>query len=244
MPSFITRARRANRRSRTLRCKRHGRRLYQPFQCAVDVPLPGSPAQLGPVAWRGLMRKPMAAAYPAARSVAGAPGELPWSRIGATVRRAGQPGQHPAVVGLLAHHRPWFPAACRLTISIVIITGSFLLDIPLGAGRPYSPHRGGVDRERHRPDAAQRATGGLARRRARGRDRTQPGPAVCPGHAVARPDHRKRPTHRCRRSRSEHRLLSPLTPTDARISAAQERPGTHDRTLSQRARGPESPQCG
>lgn len=43
---------------------------------------------------------------------------------------------------------------------------------------------------------------------------------------------RKRATDRCRRARPEHRLLSPLTLTDARISAARERPGTHDRTGS------------
>jgi hypothetical protein len=82
---------------------------------------------------------------------------------------------------------------------------------------------GGVDRERRRPDTAQRPAGGPSHRRPRGRDRTQPGLAVCPGHPVARPDHRKRPAHRCRRARPEHRLLPPLTPTDARISAARER---------------------
>jgi hypothetical protein len=59
------------------------------------------------------MRKLMAAAYPAASSLAGAPYELPWPRVGATVHRAGQSGQHSPVVGLLAHRRPVVPGRMR-----------------------------------------------------------------------------------------------------------------------------------
>ena len=63
--------------------------------CQVRTAAPGSPAQLGSGGVEArLMRKAMAAAYPAASSLAGPPGEPPWSRVGATVRGAGQPGRN------------------------------------------------------------------------------------------------------------------------------------------------------
>ena len=135
------RSRSPNRRSRTLRCKRRVRCSYRPFRCAVDVLPPGSPARLGSGGVEGrLVRRPVAVAYPAASSVAGAPDELPWPGIGAGVRGAGQPGQHPrSSVSSLTSAR-WFPAGCGLSTAIVI-TRSFLLIFPVDRGLASYPAR-------------------------------------------------------------------------------------------------------
>jgi hypothetical protein len=62
-------------------------------------------------------------------------------------------------------------------------------------------HRGGADRECRRAYLAQRSATRAPGRRALGRDRTQPGPALCPWHTMARRDHREWATYRYRRAR-------------------------------------------
>ena len=82
----------------------------------------------------------MAAAYPEASFLAGAPDELPWPRIGAIARGAGRPGQHSPVVGLLAHQRLVVPgrmrAECLHSRQAVLPA-----HIPLGAGRAWPADR-------------------------------------------------------------------------------------------------------